>query len=89
MSRVWNEHVFSHKNPLTPCVEQLVHDFMQRLVEAIGRRDDRFYEILIQVGSSFEGTRIGDPIDFDYMVELINFATCASLSRQINQDFIP
>ena len=47
---------------------------MKRLTAAISKRDSRFEGELFKVGSSFEGTRVGDPNEFDFNVKLLRFA---------------
>ena len=47
---------------------------MERLTTAIGRKDSRFVGKLVQVGSSFEGTRVGEPDEFDFNIQLIRFS---------------
>ena len=55
----------------TVTVHAAVLDFMSRLVVAIGDEDHRLEGILREVGSSFEGTRVGFPDEFDFNIELV------------------
>ena len=47
---------------------------MKRLTEAIGKKDSRFTGELRQMGSSLEGTRIGDPDEYDFAIILTKFS---------------
>ena len=74
VAKLWKELDYACRNPLTPYVHQKVIQFMERLTTAVGHKDQRFGGVLVHVGSSFEGTKIGDPDEFDFNVELTTFS---------------
>ena len=54
-------------------VRQKVEEFCRNVVNEIGNLDQRFEGELICRGSSYEDTKMGNPDEFDYMVELVRF----------------
>ena len=61
-------------------VESIRHNiekFMFRWTEKIAEIDERFAGTLLQSGSVYEGTKVGDPDEFDFMLRLEKLApTC-------------
>jgi len=68
---IWTELQYAYRDPDYVTVHAAVLDFMSRLVVAIGDEDHRLEGILQEVGSSFEGTRVGFPDEFDFNIELV------------------
>ena len=68
------------RDPDYPAVQAAVLDFMKRLVATIGEEDHRFEGILHQVGSSFEGTRVGEGNEYDFNVELVNLSSMCDVA---------
>ena len=74
VSRLWNELNYAYRSRFTPYVDEAVCHFIDRLAEAIGSIDKRFAGKTVQIGSAFEGTKLFDPDEFDFAVELTAFA---------------
>ena len=51
-------------------IKQSVAKFMSKLAEKIAEIDHRYKGTLLPCGSVFDGTKVGDPDEFDYMLEL-------------------
>lgn len=51
-------------------VEKGAREIVTTIVERVGEADDRFIGRLINSGSFYEGVKVGEPDEFDYMVEL-------------------
>jgi len=77
---VWTELQYAYRDPDYPAVQAAVLDLMKRLVAAVGEEDHRFEGILHQVGSSFEGTRVGRGNEFDFNVELVNLSSMCDVA---------
>jgi len=77
---VWTELQYAYGDPDYPAVKDAVFDFMERLVVAVGEEDHRFKGILHQVGSSFEGTRVGRGNEFDFNIELVNLSSMCDVA---------
>ena len=60
-------------------MRQSVEEFMSKWVEKIAEIDDRFKGTLLQSGSVYEGTKVGDPDEFDYMLCLERLAQACSI----------
>jgi len=65
-------------------MKQSIEEFMSKWVEKIAEIDDRFKGILLHSGSVYEGTKVGDPDEFDYMLCLERLAQVCSI--MFNQD---
>ena len=68
---IWTKLQYAYRDPDYPAVQAAVLDFMKRLVAAVGEEDHRFEGILHQVGSSFEGTRVGEGNEYDFNICLL------------------
>ena len=55
-------------------IKQNVTEFMSKWAEKIAVIDPRFKGTLLPCGSVFDGTKVGDPDEFDYMLELEELA---------------
>ena len=55
-------------------VKQSIEEFMSTLAVEITKVDERFKGNLLRSGSVYEGTKIGDPDEFDYMLCLEELA---------------
>ena len=77
---VWTALQYAYRDPDYPAVQAAVLDFMKRLVAAVGEEDHRFEGILYQVGSSFEGTRVGRGNEFDFNVELMKLSSMCDVA---------
>lgn len=55
-------------------VLQKVEEYFQNVVSELVNLDKRFEGTLICSGSSYEGTKTGNPDEFDYMVNLVAFS---------------
>ena len=73
VSRLWTELDYTFHKPFAKNVKDKVHSFMERMATAIGENDSRFTNILVPVGSAFEGTKICKPNEFDFNLELVRF----------------
>ena len=51
-------------------ITQSVAEFMSKLAKKIAEIDPRFKGTLLPCGSSFDGTKVGDPNEYDYMLHL-------------------
>ena len=60
-------------------MKQSIEEFMSKWVEKIAEIDDRFKGTLLQSGSVYEGTKVGDPDEFDYMLCLERLAHVCSI----------
>ena len=70
---IWKTGEYAYRNPLTQSLSEKVCDFMGRVVAAIEADDERFAGRLVQIGSSYEGSRVGVPDEFDFSVQLCRF----------------
>ena len=69
---IWTELQYAYRDPDYRMVQAAVLEFIERLVAAVGEEDHRLKGIVHQVGSSFEGTRVGHAKEYDFNVELVN-----------------
>lgn len=60
-------------------MKRSIEEFMSKWVEKIAEIDDRFKGNLLQSGSVYEGTKVGDPEEFDYMLCLERLAQVCSI----------
>ena len=72
--RIWSELEYAYRHPLWSAINRQVGIFMQKLTTEVRRRDGRFKGKLIQVGSSFEETKLREPNEFDFNIELVRFS---------------
>ena len=77
---IWTRLQYAYRDPDYPAVQFAVLDFMKRLVAAVGEEDHRFEGILHQVGSSFEGTRVGEGNEYDFNIELVNLSSMCDVA---------
>ena len=61
-------------------IRQSVEDFMTKWAEEIAKIDKRFKGNLIPSGSVYDGTRVGDPDEFDYMLLLEDLGRMCSVT---------
>ena len=61
-------------------MRQSVEDFMTKWAEEIAKIDKRFKGNLIPSGSVYEGTSVGDPDEFDYMLLLEDLGRMCSVT---------
>lgn len=54
--------------------EKNVVEFMERLTTEMGAEDRRFVGKLVQVGSSLEATKVGNPDEYNFNIDLIKFS---------------
>eukprot|EP00795_Rhopilema_esculentum_P007079 gene7079-12719_t len=66
-------------------IEKEIENFIQRVVVCIGEIDPRFKGSVLQSGSWYEGTKVGDPDEFDFMLCLTEFQKQCSIQIQDNQ----
>jgi ankyrin repeat protein len=74
---------------LTPEVELMRHEvegYVNELVSYVGKLNPLFLNNIIESGSYYEGTRVGLPDEFDYMINLIEIER---LSIFIENNFDP
>ena len=65
-------------------IQVAIENFIQRLVLTMSEIDDRFQGTLLKSGSWYEGTKVGDPNEFDFMLCLKEFEKFCSV--EIKQD---
>ena len=61
-------------------IRQSVEEFMTKWAEEIAKIDKRFKGNLIPSGSVYDGTRVGDPNEFDYMLLLEDLGRMCSVT---------
>ena len=54
-------------------IRMAVENFVENWVKCIENLDERFHGSVLNSGSTYEGTKVGQPYEYDYMVELHNF----------------
>ena len=86
VSRIWEELDYAHRHPLTACIDREVRNVMEKLIAAIGRKDSRFSCKFVQLGSSLEGTKLCDPDEFDYNIELLDVADICISVRAVRRN---
>ena len=67
-------------------VRQKVEKFCRNVVNELGNLDRRFEGKLICSGSSYEDTKMGNPDEFDYMVELVHFNKIVQDYSEVQQN---
>lgn len=66
-TKIWKQLEYAGRNRLTRYVSQHVISFMEHLAMTVGRANERFRNRLIKMGGSYEGTKIDDPNEFDFV----------------------
>lgn len=61
-------------------MKRSIEEFMSKWAEKIAEIDDRFKGTLLHSGSVYEGTKVGDPDEFDYMLCLERLAQVCSVT---------
>ncbi|KAL9957841.1 hypothetical protein ACROYT_G034789, partial [Oculina patagonica] len=61
-------------------MKRCVEEFMSKWATKIAEIDDRFKGTLFHSGSVYEGTKVGDPDEFDYMLCLEGLAQICSIT---------
>ena len=60
-------------------MKRSIEEFMSKWAKKIAEIDDRFKGTLLHSGSVYEGTKVGDPDEFDYMLCLDGLAQICSI----------
>ena len=66
-------------------IEKEIENFIHKVVVCIGEIDQRFKGSVLQSGSWYEGTKVGDPDEFDFMLCLTEFQKHCSIQVKGNQ----
>lgn len=61
-------------------MKRSIEEFMSKWAEKIAEIDERFKGALLHSGSVYEGTKVGDPDEFDYMLCLESLAQACSIT---------
>ena len=66
-------------------LQTAVEDFVGKLVQTMADIDDRFEGSILKSGSWYEGTKVGDPEEFDFMLCLKHFEEMCYVDVAENQ----
>ena len=66
-------------------LQTAVEDFVGKLAQTMADIDDRFEGCILKSGSWYEGTKVGDPEEFDFMLCLKHFEEMCNVNVPENQ----